>query len=337
LSILVLMTTKEVLKTGIFKSASGKTVTITDQTLENLVKNFNSDESLNSEGYKVPLFLGHPDDESKAPAHGWIKSLSKNGSSLFAEFYKLTENALEAIKNFSFRDVSVSIYKDVLLHIGLTNTPAVPGLGDFQLAHKDESITLTYFEPIGDNMAEDNVKLALEKKDLEVKLAKFQADLEAAQAVTAELTASKATLETEKAELAASFKQINEDFSKLQKSVNDKAKADELKADSDFIDSLCKAGKLRPADKEVTLSRLTKFSKEEIEPGKTAKDLYKESLEARTTEIEEGEKFANGETQKKESKLTQLTKEYMTGKKVDFVTASKLVLADHPELNIEEK
>ena len=169
---------KEVLRTGTFIDARGKTVTITDKTLAALVDNFSSDKSLNSEGYKVPLFLGHPEDESTSPAHGWVKSLAKVGATLVAEFEKLTEGAEKAIKDFSFRDVSVSVYRNILQHIGLTNTPAVPGLADFQYAapHKDDLETWTFKETetktnIGDNMSEKmEIQLSAEKKELEIQL-----------------------------------------------------------------------------------------------------------------------------------------------------------------------
>lgn len=334
---------KEVLRTGTFTDASGKKVVITEKDLNELAKNFNSETAVNSEGYKVPLFLGHPSDESTAPAHGWIKRISAEGGRLLAEFDKLTEAAEKAIKNFSFRDVSVSIYKNILQHIGLTNTPAVPGLADFQFenAHKDDCSILTFKEPTkqkgGDMPSENEIKLVGEKKDLEVKLTAVQAEVETLKTEKVELAEAKSALEEEKTELSKSNTELSKENETLKQKMEDEKVAAELKADTDFVENLCSEGILKPADKEATINRLTKYPTNEIEEGKTAKDLYKESLSAKGIEhsnqdLKDGVNLAKGEQE-----LIRLSNERAKEKGISYTKASEEILQENPHLDNEAK
>lgn len=338
------MPTKEVLRTGTFTDSSGKKVTITDHDLEQLANNFNSEKSVNSEGQRVPLFLGHPADESTAPAHGWIKRIFAKDGILHAEFDKLTESAEKAIKEFSFRDVSVSIWKNILQHIGLTNTPAVPGLADFQFknAHKDDAQILTFSESTTTNKggkmpSELEVKLTSDNKDLETKLSASEKVIEEnAEAIT-NLTAERDSLKDENSELAKVSKENADELAKLHKEIEEKAIAEELKSDTEFVDNLCSEKKLAPADREATIAKLTKYPTDEIEENKSAKDLYKEALLSAGQKIDDGEKFNDGEEKvsDKESKLEKLTKEYQEKHSCDHNFALAKVLDENPKLNTE--
>lgn len=332
------MPTKEVLRTGTFTDASGKTVKITEKDINAIAANFNSDKSENSEGYRVPLFLGHPQNESTAPAHGWVKRVFAEGGRLLAEFDKLTEAADKAIKNFSFRDVSVSIFKNILQHIGLTNTPAVPGLADFQFenVHKEETQILTFVEPKpnkGDNnMSTDNeIKLAGEKKDLEVKLTALQGEKNKAEESVTNLTSELETVKAENVELSKAGEETANKLSALEKEISDKAIADELKADTEFAENLCKDGKLAPADKEETITTLTELS------GTKGKDLLKTSLSKANIILEEEEQYNDGvKLSAGESELVRLTKERMKEKNIGYDVASSQILDENPKLNLVE-
>lgn len=325
---------KQVLRAGKFTDANGKTVVVTEKTLDALVKNFDSKKSLNAEGYKVPLFLGHPNDESTAPAHGWIKSLTKINDFLVAEFEKLTESAEKAIKNFSFRDVSVSVYKNILQHIGLTNTPAVSGLADFQFIH-DDAETWTFTEPKkGDNMPSENeIKLVGEKKDLEVKLTASEGKIEELETKLTEEAEKNTTLAAEKTEAEKQKSEAETKVIELENKIEEDEKAHELSQDTSFVEKLIEDGKLKPAEKEEIISNLTAYPKSKVGE-KTAKDIYKESLSKLSKEIEEGEHFENGE-KPDENKLSRLISEKMKAENLSHNDAMAIVLNENPNLNIK--
>lgn len=329
------MPTKEVLRTGTFVDANGKKVIITEKTLEALVSNFNSEKSLNAEGYKVPLFLGHPADESTAPAHGWIKDIIKKGQFLVAEFEKLTDNAEKAIKNFSFRDVSVSVYKNILQHIGLTNTPAVSGLADFQytVQHEDAEIW-TFKQQKGDVMSEENnIKLAGEMKELEIKLTASEEKITELVTKLTEAEEKTEALVAEKVEAEKGKEDAEAKVEELETKIVENEKAAELASDTSFVEKLVEAGKMTPADKDATIENLSAYPKTMVGE-KTAKDLYKESLSNLSKQIDEKEKFDKGESNT-DGKLSRLIDEKMNKENLSHNDAMAIVLNENPELNLK--
>ncbi len=341
---------KEVLRTGTFTDARGKTVTITDKTLTALVDNFSSDKSLNSEGFKVPLFLGHPEDESTSPAHGWVKSLVKVGETLVAEFEKLTEGAEKAIKDFSFRDVSVSVYKNILQHIGLTNTPAVPGLADFQYAapHKDDLETWTFTdeqtEPetnIGDNMSEEmEIQLSAEKKELEIQLTGISDELKLSKEKIVELEESSAALEAEKVELSKAKEDAEAKIAELEKASVDAEVAAVLAKDVSFIEKLVADGILAPADKDAEIVALNAMPVDIIELSaekkSSIKEMYMAKLSKSNVQIKSGEAFSAGFSGDKESELVRLSNQRASEKGISYVEASNQIISENPKLNLIE-
>lgn len=332
------MATKEILRPGTFIDANGKTVVVTKKRLNEFTKNFNSQDSVNSEGRRVPLLLGHPEDESTAPAVGWVKRIFVEGNKLLAEFDKLTEEAEKAIKNFSFRDVSVAALKNVLVHVALTNTPAVSGLADFKFEHLNKDLEiLTFVEPKpngGDMPTELETKLTIEKDKLETKLSDSASLVTEKDEKITELTETNNALEADKVELTKAGEETAKKFSALEKEVSDKVIADELKADTEFVENLCKEGKLKPADKDSTIVVLTSYPKTEIGET-TAKAIFMETLSKVGEQIEEGEKLTNGIKPGKEAELVKLSKARAEKDSIPYLEASELVLAEKPHLNEE--
>jgi phage I-like protein len=95
-------------------------------------------------GYEAPIFLGHPEDRSTAPAMGWVKGVRAADDGVYATLCFRPE-AAEAIKSGALKYVSptfVSEYEDQrgkscgakLLDVGVLNTPHQKDLGPIPLA-----------------------------------------------------------------------------------------------------------------------------------------------------------------------------------------------------------
>ena len=148
----------EILREGTFiNSTTGKDIVVTDETIDNIIKNFNANvRNTNYDGSGkpgVPWDYAHESDKKGA---GWIIALEErihdmpNGSkvaSLWAKNDTWSKEAQEAIKDGTWKFASVDYhdyldvetgkkYKDVLFGVALTNRPAVHGLAPIKLAEK---------------------------------------------------------------------------------------------------------------------------------------------------------------------------------------------------------
>ena len=59
---------KEVFRAGTFTDSNGVKRTWTEADVKKIADQFDNEKGENSEGYKVPLFLAHPENEAEAPA-----------------------------------------------------------------------------------------------------------------------------------------------------------------------------------------------------------------------------------------------------------------------------
>lgn len=355
---------KEIFRVGTFTDANGKTKKFTETDLDEIVKNFDSSTSLNSEGRKVPLFLAHPSDESSAPALAWVKSVWKEGKSLFAEFEKITEDAKNAIKNFSFRDVSISIWKKILQHIGLTNTPAVSLLGDFQFKniHKDASQwnfkekenqmdEKKFFDKFKDFFKSEmsthiNKENQMDSKELEEKISSLEEKFSKQDEKFEQQQEEIRTVVAERDKFKSSYEESQKKIDELEKEKKAEKEAAFDKIDEQFCDSLIESGKMRPADKEFNLFQLKTLresekreftvgdKKEEIKPV----ELFKKRLEAQP-KFSELEELGEGAENTSDDKITQLAqKKILENNSLSFGAACREVLVEHPELdNMEGK
>lgn len=127
--------TKEVLRTGTFVDSNGTKVTFTEKDLDTIAANFDEQKGRNKLGNQVPLTIAHPKTDS--PAFGWVKRFYRDGKTLLAEFAEIKDKMLTAIKDKTFRAVSIALSPGLVpRHVGVLGgwPPAVSGLKDFQLA-----------------------------------------------------------------------------------------------------------------------------------------------------------------------------------------------------------
>ncbi len=332
---------KELLRVGIWN----KTVKVSLDRLKTIAKNFNNESGKTIDGYRVPMFLGHPNDPSTAPAKGWLSKVWVKGQSLFGEFADITEEALTEIQTKIFRDVSVGFAQNKLKHVALTNNPAVSNLGDFFANNEDaEILTLSQIQ-------EDNMELAevmAKNATLEAENKQLNSDVETVKGEVTELTSQLETVNAEKKEVET---KLSEKETELAKIVKDSEVAELVRQDKEdavLVDSIIKDKKVKPVDREITLATFKAHRGNTVELSlkdadgkdikKSAYDAYKDTLLASAEIIESGEQFKGGPDKGsvKETKLMKLTTEYAAENKCDLASAGIAVLAANPELNVED-
>jgi len=114
----------EVFKAGTWTDSSGNTRTWTEEDLDRIVKQYNSQKE-----HEAPIVIGHPKDN--APAYGWVERLEKRGQSIWAKIKPTVQEFVDWVKQGLYKKVSISLYPDLLLrHIGFLGAmpPAVKGL-----------------------------------------------------------------------------------------------------------------------------------------------------------------------------------------------------------------
>jgi hypothetical protein len=275
----------EVFKTGTHTSGNGVTKTYGDDDLDNMAKLYNDQKE-----HTAPLVLGHPATDD--PAFGWAKELKKAGDKLLAYVDEVSDDIVKAVKDGAYKKVSIALYPDGLLrHIGLLGAtpPAVKGLGAVQFAEGMEFEEYLMSPDAGnDSMVskilsgiknlfniealQDAVKLTLnssnnyseiqtqeeiEMEGLKAKIAELEDQLktqsEAHSAQFSELT----TKLTELATLVTT--QVKEEAEQKKTSVFETVKA-EFAA---FCETLCKDGKMLPAEKDSVIEEYADLLKAE--------------------------------------------------------------------------
>jgi len=101
--------------------------------------------------HEAPIVVGHP--KADAPAYGWVKSLSSNGSELFAEPSQVDAAFAELVEAGRFKKISASFYTPdasanpvpgvyYLRHVGFLGAqpPAVKGLKQVEFGEADEGV-----------------------------------------------------------------------------------------------------------------------------------------------------------------------------------------------------
>ena len=305
--------TVEAFKSGTHTSAEGDVTTFTDADLEEIVQRYNQNPG------NAPVCAGHPSDSS--PAYGWIDKVKKVGNTLLAKIKDINPDFMEALKNKTYRKVSLSLYSDDkgynIRHLAMLGgmAPAVKGLAPVSFAEAvnyksysfDEEITMdkpvvnkvdalekenNFFKKLfnkfkievnsftEDKMADTKVLEHAEGDAADAGTAKInkledpdqpkgdkvasQAELTAKETVDTapvkmatmenvnDKNAENAKLSAEKDELKKQVEALTKELEGL-KSLLTKEK---VSSDADFCESLIKEGKLRPADKDMTILTL---------------------------------------------------------------------------------
>lgn len=132
----------EILQTGTRSDSKGRTQDSTTADLDTMVQLYN-EKTASDESYQASLVKGHPDDNS--PAYGWVERLTRRCNVLYAKLKSFSKGIIDEFRDSKFRRVSISIYPNLLRHIGLLGgaTPAVKWLRPVQFEEFDET---RYFE-----------------------------------------------------------------------------------------------------------------------------------------------------------------------------------------------
>lgn len=121
----------EVFRSGRHTDSAGNQQEWTDAHLDQIVANFDAKDS-------APVVIGHPKNDS--PAWGWVESIKRDGTSLFAKFHQLAPKFIEWAKAGHVRNRSVKILSTAkgfkLGHVGFLGAapPAVEGMTPMQFS-----------------------------------------------------------------------------------------------------------------------------------------------------------------------------------------------------------
>lgn len=267
----------DVFKSGTHIDSAGNKKEWTDSELEDIVKNTNEllKES-NPNRRDVPLILGH-EEESKAPAFGWIKALKKLNDKIFAKI-DVTDKFETLVKDGLYKHKSIALWPNLTMrHLAALGAaqPAVAGLTPLGFAdtHTEETYTYKYeADHISNDVPEGIVEDAAEEPKDEVEILKkenaffkklfeaFKIDInknteEFTSDINEENDMSK-ELEQKIEELEA---QVAEKDSKIaEMSASIQAKADEARMGEHkaFCDTLVQEGKLLPKDVDTTVENM---------------------------------------------------------------------------------
>lgn len=276
---------------------------------------------------EAPLTVGHPKDN--LPAYGWVKSLARNDAGVLTiDPHKVEPQFAEMVKAGRFAKRSASFYppqapnnptpgKWYLRHVAFLGAqpPAIAGLKDieFSAGDADGAVCFSEIEPIDTQQESDDMS-----KELEEKLAKAQADLDAANKKAADADAARKAAEDQ----AASFAE--------------KARADRKAGFVSFAEAQVQAGKLLPKDKDMavaTLDLLADAAPVEFAEGDATRKVgpaqwLQELISAQKPAVSFGE-FAPGRTTtaagsavgKSDAEIDQAAKAYAAQHKVNYSEA----------------
>lgn len=295
----------EIMRTGNWKHPQYGDLEITDNTLDNIIINFND----RVRGVDIAIDLEHGESSYKGEAAGWIKRLEKKDGRLLAEI-DWTKLGKEKLKDkiyqyfspefkFVYQDAETGkVYNNVLFGGSLTNRPFIKKMSPVMLS---EDINTNYCEYIELNKKEDENNMNPEL----MKVLKLD---------------EKATEE-----------QIIEAVNKLQES---SVKLDEL---SNTVEQLTNDNKGLKKENETLTTKLSEATK-----SKSTVEEDNIKLSERVKEIES--QLLNAEWEKvssialSEGKLTQkMLPVYEKSFKVDPEATKEMIKVLEPVIDLSEK
>lgn len=140
----------EILRTGKFKDNKGEEHTFAETDLDKIADNYNSGKD------QSPIVVGHP--KTNSPAYGWIGKLKRAGDKLVALPNQLNKDFVSAVKNGSYKKISVSLLPDLKLrHVGFLGgaAPAVDGLTAVEFNDDEDFIEFAETEAASETFAEE--------------------------------------------------------------------------------------------------------------------------------------------------------------------------------------
>lgn len=319
----------QVLRTGVFHHSYYGKFTITEETLQTMVRNFNETRPEPPTEMVVDWeHMSTADPPQRSPAAGWVKSLNAKGDGLFA-LVEWTEEAAEEIRKKEYRFISpefVLDYKDketgkgigpTLLSVALTNRPFLEGMEPVVLSESlgamvfSEEATLDKIEDAAARRAGAEDYSESQRKEEDIKMEKqLREILELGEGgdVPEAVIALKAKAE-ESTKLQAKIDELQGTIQAAEK------KSTEVEADKAVEDAL-QQGKIIPKMKEwakAYILRDPEGFKAFVEmtmkagPDLTIKgeEGESESIQLTETEIKVGEKLGVSKEQLIEDKRSQ--------------------------------
>ena len=260
----------EIFRAGTHTDNNGRRITISADDLAATAAAYNTTT------HEAPVVVGHP--KTDAPAYGWVGSLKAEGGSLLADFAQMDAAFAEQVRQGRYKKVSASFYqpdapanpapgKWSLRHVGFlgAHPPAIKGLkpiefneaeaGVVEFGERAEPATLLrrLLAALGFQAADfaEDAPLPAPQPDPESPPEPPQPK-EPDMATEEQLAAEKAA--REQAEQAAAAAQAE-----LQKLKDAQAQSEREAAhqeNTDFAEGLVKAGRLKPADKDLVVQAL---------------------------------------------------------------------------------
>lgn len=249
----------EIFRAGTRTDANGNTVTITEADLAAAA------QAYDPKVHEAPIVVGHP--KADAPAYGWVKSLNVQNGVLTADFAQVDDGFADLVKAGRYKKVSASFYPPTspnnpkpgvwtLRHVGFLGAqpPAVKGLSAISFA-EDE----VYVE-----FAEEPQEIGFLRRLLSMagfKPAEFtesppppenHENKETPMSLEQELAAEKAAREAAEKKAAESQAELK----KLQDEQHAALRDGAHEQNAEFAEGLVKAGRLKPADKDLVVKVL---------------------------------------------------------------------------------
>ena len=292
---------------------------------------------------EAPLTVGHPADN--LPAYGWVKSVARNaGGVLTIAPHNVEPQFAEMVAARRFPKRSASFYppqapnnptpgKWYLRHVAFLGAqpPAIAGLKDIQFSAGDADGAVNFSESVIPAIPVTTTETVTQEsddmsKELQDKLDKATADLQAEKAARATAEAN-----------AATATQAATDAKAQATSFAEKARTDRKAGFVSFAEAQVKAGTLLPKDKDMavaTLDALADATPVQFSEGTTTRTVshaqwlqdliaqakpavnFGEFAPGNTTQVQPG--AARGKT---DAEIDQAAQAYMRQHKVNYAEA----------------
>lgn len=248
----------EIFAAGTWTTSSGQKVTISNDDLEDIVKNF--DILKDSNIVKPHLKLGHTDaqkwfgQKNGIPTLGWIDQVWAAGGKLFANIVNVPNEIIDLIKNGRYHNVSAEVFpKGVIKHNGAAVGPvlsAVALLGTEMPAVKTLAglASALFADQFNSPLDKEPERFTKGEKGM---YTQEQVDALVDAAVSKAVTKAKDEFSAEQDSIKTQLEVATRRAVDAEKALNETKKAFEDQRISSIIETAIKAGKILPAQKDM--------------------------------------------------------------------------------------
>lgn len=306
--------------------------------------------------HEAPVVVGHPADNSGAPAYGWIAGLKREGNLLLARETQMDSQFCDARSAGRYKKRSASFYTDstgkptYLRHVGWLGAqpPAVKGLRDIKFSDEGRQFTEVDFQE-DDKVAAETKTIGEQVKEALASLfganagtLKTFSEDDAKRIATEAATAAAAPLQAEVTVLKTQLAQQTADFAELQKKnaggeVEARAQVaiGKLKAKGVWIPAYEKLGVPLVFAELAKLTTTVEFGEGDAKKQERPLDLLVSFMETIPNPVPSGRHVGSvvstaGDKQTGD-KLTDAATALQKEKNISFSEALDQVAAEHPE------